>query len=251
VRRLELFTILTLGLLFLVGLAGHALAAALPWMLLLTPYFLLLAGLSVLLPVLWEGRRRLWWWALVVLVVTFFVEAAGTATGRIFGPYTYGATLGPMLLAVPVVIAFNWLLVILGATSLAERVIRRLESVRRRGAQEREAQGRRRPAAGGGAAPGQLRPLPVALAAVLAAGLAAGFDFVLEPTAVRLQYWVWHAAGIPLQNYLAWFLVALAAALAFMLLRLSARSRLPLAYFLIQLGFFGALRFLPPGSVGA
>jgi putative membrane protein len=199
-------------LFFLVGFVGHSLASTLPWMLALTPWFLVTFGVLALLPVLLERNPRLYVWAAAVLVGTFLVEAAGTATGRIFGPYTYGATLGLKLLAVPVVIAFNWLLVILGALSLAGLVVR--------------------------------RPLPAAL---LGAALAAGFDVLLEPTAVRLDYWSWAGGVIPLQNYVAWFLVGLAAGLPFTLLRIQVRSRVPLAYFLVQTAFFAALCIFPPG----
>jgi putative membrane protein len=114
-----------------------------------------------------------------------------------------------------VVIAFNWLLVMVGALSLARLITRRR-----------------------------------VLAAVLGAVLAAGFDYLLEPTAMRLDYWSWTGvvspSGIPLQNYAAWFLIALAAGLPFALLRVPTRSRMPMAYFLVQAGFFAALRIFPP-----
>jgi uncharacterized membrane protein len=92
-----------------------------------------------------EKSTSFYVWAIVVLMVTFFLEALGTATGKIFGPYTYGGTLAPKLLKVPVVIAFNWLLVILGALILARLITRRR-----------------------------------VLAAFLGAAFAAGFDFLLE-----------------------------------------------------------------------
>lgn len=199
---------------FLVGFAGHRMRRTLGLMLGLTPAFLLLFGLAALLPVLWEAGLPLLMWMLVVLVLTFLLEAVGTATGRIFGPYRYGVTLGPRLFAVPVVIAFNWLMVILGALSLVQRLF----------------------------------PPPVP-AALLGALLAAGFDVLLEPTAVRLDYWTWQSPTIPLQNYMAWFLIALAVALPFTLLGLEVNSLLPAIYFLIQLAYFAALRILPPPAL--
>ena len=35
--------------------------------------------------------------------------------------------------------------------------------------------------------------------------LMVGFDLLLEPAAVKLNYWVWVKDYIPVQNYLAWF----------------------------------------------
>jgi putative membrane protein len=215
VKRAELYLTILMIIMFTVGFVGHSLRATLPWMLQLTPFFLVVFGVLAILPVLLEKNASFYLWAAAVLVFTFLVEAAGTATGRIFGPYTYGGSLGPKLLEVPVVIAFNWLLVIVGALSLARLVSRSR-----------------------------------VLAALLGAALAAGFDFLLEPTAMRLDYWSWAGvlspAGIPVQNYVAWFLVAVAAGVPFALLRIPVRSRVPLAYFLIQAGFFTALRFFPP-----
>jgi len=215
VKRKELYLTIFMIIMFTVGFVGHSLQATLPWMLQLTPWFLAVFGMLAILPVLLERNTAFYIWAAAVLVLTFLLEAAGTATGRIFGPYTYGSTLGPRLLGVPVVIAFNWLLVIVGALSLARLIT--------------------------------LRRVP---AAILGAALAAGFDFLLEPTAMRLEYWSWTGvvspAGIPVQNYVAWFLIALAAGLPFTLLRVPAKSRVPTAYFLIQAGFFAALRIFPP-----
>jgi putative membrane protein len=192
---------------YAVGLAGHLIGASRSRMQAMTPFVLLIFGLAAMVPVLLEARRGVLLWSALVLAVTFILEATGTATGKIFGPYTYGPTLGWRLFDVPVVIALNWLLVILGFTLLARRWTR--------------------------------RPLP---ASFLAAALAAAFDVLLEPVAVRLQYWTWQTPSIPLQNTLAWFLIALASSLAFMALGLSARSRLPTRYVLIQTLFFAGLR---------
>jgi len=211
--RCELAVAAVMVLCYLVGFVGHRMRRTLPLMLRLTPGFLLVFGLAALLPALRGAEPALLAWGAVVLVLTFLLEAAGTATGRIFGPYTYGRTLGPRLLAVPLVIAFNWLLVILGAVSLSRRL------------------------------------LPSAVpAALLAAALAAGFDALMEPTAIRLDYWSWQAPTIPLKNYAAWFLIALAAALSFALLDLQPASLLPVVYFLVQLCYFAALRLLPPSK---
>jgi putative membrane protein len=196
-----------LCVLYAVGLAGHLIPATRSLMSALTPYVLLLGGLAALAPALLPARRGVWVWAAAVFAATFLLEAAGTATGKIFGPYTYGPTLGWKLLEVPVVIAFNWLLVILGFTTLIGRRVRS----------------------------------PI-WASLLAAVLTAGFDFLMEPIAIRLDYWSWQAAAIPLQNYLAWFLIALASSLTFTVPRLSAAGNLPARYVLIQAAFFAGLR---------
>jgi len=40
------------------------------------------------------------------------------------------------------------------------------------------------------------------------AAMATFFDFILEPVAVKLNFWTWNNGDIPLYNYLCWFLVS-------------------------------------------
>lgn len=196
---------------YAVGLMGHLFETTRPLMLTITPYFLLLFGLIPLVPVIQEGSRGVILWAVSTLLITFFLEVLGTHSGLIFGPYTYGPTLGLKLLKVPVVIALNWLIVIVAALSLTR-------SIR--------------------------NPYPAALAVGAAAVV---FDFVMEPVAIGLDYWFWHTPEIPLQNYLAWFGIAFLSALVFRLCRLKVENRIPVIYVAMQFMFFLILRlFLVP-----
>lgn len=200
---------------YAVGVAGHALLPG--WMRVLTPYVLWIFGLLVA-AIAWRGaklaevgeegsaaaRRRFLLWGLLTYVVTFTLEAIGTATGAIFGPYTYGTVLGFRLFAVPLVIGFNWVLVVIGSL----RLFRRLPTI--------------------------LFVPAVGLAAVV-------FDLLLEPVAIRWGYWTWHAPTIPIRNYVAWFIIASLAAAAWRITRLQIRSWLPTYYLAIQTLFFAAL----------
>ena len=33
-------------------------------------------------------------------------------------------------------------------------------------------------------------------------------DFLIEPVAIELGFWQWHADKIPFENYVAWFILA-------------------------------------------
>jgi putative membrane protein len=149
-------------------------------------------------------------------VVTYFLEVLGVATGMVFGDYVYGYALGLRLLEVPVLIGFNWVLVILGFLRASQHLFIRGKADTRRG-----------------------RGLLLVTASVLipAAG-AVVFDYIMEPVAIELEYWIWAAGKVPLQNYLAWFLIALAASLAFRLTRITFSSMLPFYYAVIQMLFF-------------
>lgn len=159
-----------------VGLAGHLVPLTLPWMLVLTPWFLLGAGAVLLLSCLGTVRPQvLLLWLIPTLLVTFGLEALGVATGWVFGPYHYTGTLGFLVLGVPPVIGWNWVLVVLGVHSAVLTLLPRVPE--------------------GG------RIVLVGLACV-------AFDLLLEPVAIALGYWVWHGGTVPLQNYLAWGLIA-------------------------------------------
>jgi putative membrane protein len=67
------------------------------------------------------------------------------------------------------------------------------------------------------------------------------YDIVLEPFAIKFDMWSWEAVAPPIQNYLAWFVIA------FLLFFLVWRSRLkftnPMALpmYIIHVAFFSIL----------
>jgi putative membrane protein len=187
---------------YAVGIVGHVFEKTYPYMMVLTPFVLLVFGLAVLLST--TGRDyKLLLWCLVAYVFTFSVEALGVQSGMIFGQYHYGNTLGIKLVGVPLVIGFNWVIVVLGAIAIARRISsKKLHS------------------------------------ALLAALFTVGFDIPLEIVAVNLDYWHWTQGFVPMQNYVAWFVVAFIVALSFNYLNLKIKGKAIIHYFVIQFIFF-------------
>lgn len=175
-RTLSYSVLAVLLIFYGVGVLGHALPGLLPFMLALTPWFLVASGAVVLgTYARFTPLRPLVLWFVPVSLATYGLEVLGVATGLIFGPYHYENTLGTLVWGVPPVIGLNWVLVVLGA-HLATRV---------------------------------LLPQVSPWVRVLLVGIACvGFDWLLEPVAIALGYWVWHSPTVPLQNYLAWGLIA-------------------------------------------
>lgn len=122
--------------------------------------------------------RRFYFWGIGVVVITFFAEWLGVQTGWIFGSYRYENTLKPLVLGVPIAIGFAWLAMLLTTTA----VVQRLNFIRQR---------------------------PIMIQALAVASLMVVFDAVMEPAAVYLKYWTWTGDVIPMQNFLAWFLLSL------------------------------------------
>jgi putative membrane protein len=110
----------------------------------------------------------------VLFVIGFFVEVLGVYSGLLFGEYHYGKTLGFQFLGVPLIIGMNWVLLVVSSFAVSSYFVS--NSI-----------------------------LKVVLPSVIMVLL----DLMIEPVAIRLDFWHWQAEVIPLQNYLMWFLVAL------------------------------------------
>jgi uncharacterized membrane protein len=192
------------------GLVAHAVPSLRPLTAFTADVFLL--GINGVL--LWfifrrNADRRLWLWAAAAYVFTFIIEALGVATGAIFGEYAYGDGMKVQWLGVPLVIALNWTLLTLGVNELAARLFRS----------------------------------PWLLAAAAAVFIVA-YDWFIEPVAIALDYWQWAGGDIPLQNYIAWAVVAFIASLPLHLFRIRFRHPLLPIYLGVQLLYFIALQFL-------
>lgn len=244
-RFVERTTAAILTLCYAVGLGAHLVAATRPLVIALTPAYLLACGTAVLVVTFRStaGRRgALLLWFAAVMLVTFLVEVIGVATGEVFGVYRYGEVLGWKLADVPVVIGFNWALIILAAAIISDRIIDGISPANRPGAgSARSPEGRTRRTTSLA-----VEALRTAIHALLAGLIAALFDFILEPSAASLGYWTWQDHAVPLRNYAAWFLLAAGAGLLYRLSGLRLRSLLPALYLVLQSCFFVALNVGTP-----
>lgn len=192
-----------LYLIYAVGVFGHLTSSLINYMKLLTPLTLLLTGGIVLFATIQSSKGNFILWALVTYIITFSLEVIGVKTGLVFGSYWYGDTLGLKFLEVPLIIGFNWIMVILGVILLSEKIFNNKN-----------------------------------LLAISAALLATLFDFFLEPTAIKLSYWNWSDVIVPLQNYIAWFFISLLFTILYFIMKIKIKSDLPIKFFLTQFLFF-------------
>jgi hypothetical protein len=120
------------------------------------------------------GRSGWGYWLVVALVCAggFLAEVAGVQTGAIFGHYAYGGVLGPKNWDTPWVIGVNWFTLICATTSVCAAL-----------------------------------SVPVPVRVGLAATLMMGLDVLIEPVAIDLGFWHWFGQPVPLQNYVAWWVI--------------------------------------------
>jgi putative membrane protein len=205
----EKSVIILLILIFAVGIIGHTFSYTREIMLFLTSFTLIVTSFAVFFTFFHRVNKNFFFWFFLTFVSTFILEVVGVKTGLIFGNYTYGNVLGPHLMDVPVIIGINWALIIIGAILISAKLTKNKI----------------------------LMPLLAGLFAVT-------FDLVLEPVAIKLNYWNWEGGNIPLQNYIAWFVIGTFSAVMFILLKVRVNDEVPGYYLILQFLFFIALFFI-------
>lgn len=161
----------------------------------------------------------------VVFLIGYFSEVVGVNTGLLFGDYQYTKVLGFQWLQVPLLIAVNWFIIIyccgISTNTLLQKLIHRV------------ALDTQQP-------PTLLKALSVI---VDGACLAVFFDWLMEPVAVKLGFWIWKGDGaIPFYNYICWLLISILLLTFFNFLSFRKENKFAVNLLLIQALFFLILR---------
>lgn len=143
---------------------------------------------------------------LAIYLLGFFIEVVGVATGLVFGSYTYGNALGLAVLGTPLLIGVNWLFLAYACTSLAKWIT-----------------------------PNRW------LVALVAPSLMVGYDLVLEQVAPVMDMWSWQGGVIPLQNYIAWWVIGFAFCGMLNYFRVDTKNPLAATLVIVQFVFFALL----------
>lgn len=180
-----------------------------PWssdFVMLTPLNLLL--LSVVYLITSDKVKRPLLYALPALM-GFLVEMLGTNTGFPFGEYSYSSILGPGLLGTPFLIGVLWWVLLRSFNDVFSRI--------------------------------SSNKTIISLATGLGMLL---LDMFIEPVAIGLGFWEWQAAEVPLENYMAWFVLSF----VFTRLTMDGQVKNPMSkWVLIVLGgFFVVMGILIP-----
>ena len=141
-----------------------------------------------------------------IYLLSFFVEVIGVNSGFIFGEYRYGNNLGIKLLNTPLIIGINWLILVYITASVTWKL-----------------------------------KIPGVLKIITASAIMLVYDIILEQLAPVLDMWHWENFRVPLQNYLAWFILALIFHSAIKFLGIQIRNKLALIMLICQSGFFLSL----------
>jgi len=190
-----------------VGLAGLSVSFMQPLFLALVPFHLLLM-LGLLSFSHNTFDLKFIWFVFTIVVLGYAVEWVGIHDHFIFGSYTYGDTLGYKPGGVPLIIGINWFLLVYASGVFAQRLF--VSSVLAR--------------------------------IVFGAFIMVMSDVIIEPIAIRFDYWHWQTAGdfltAPLINYIGWFVVSLVMLTIFEVFAFKRQSRVAIALLFAQALFF-------------
>ncbi|HJV20132.1 MAG TPA: carotenoid biosynthesis protein [Sediminibacterium sp.] len=214
-----------LAILFhLSGLIGILYTPYKEWFIGNTPLNLLL--MTVLL--VWNQQkpnRNFFYFILICFTVGMITEIIGVKTGILFGNYSYGAVLGMKWMGVPLLIGVNWFVIVFCCMVFMEKLHHWVKA-------KYLAEHMSPPHV-------TLETLSVIVDGAI---LATAFDWLMEPIAMKLDFWQWEGQDIPALNYACWFLTS--CALIAVSRKLSFHKYNPFAVHLlvIQTFFFLTLR---------
>lgn len=140
--------------------------------------------------------------AFFAFTIGMTVEWIGVHTGLLFGDYFYGENLGFKIVEVPFIIGINWLmLTIISASVLQDAKFHWL------------------------------------IKSVLAALLMLVLDLLIEPVAIKSDYWTWNGE-IPISNFVTWFIIALVLQLVYFKFKLAEKNKVAVSLYFLQFLFF-------------
>lgn len=194
---------------YLVGILGLSMPVSFSFFLKLIPFALLLSAAAI--PIFHEGR---WTTKTItvfagIYILSFAVEAIGVNTDRIFGSYEYGDSLGIKVLNTPLIIGLNWVLLVYLSSSVIEKF-----------------------------------KINIVLKVIIASMIMLIYDIILEQLATKLDMWKWEDDIIPLRNYIAWFILALAFNSMIKLFGIRTANKLSFVILICQFVFFLSLMFI-------
>ena len=207
IKLKSIHILVTLSIFYVVGILIHVLSSFKGLALKLTEPQLLVVNIAILVWLIYLNPQKYFaLWLFGAFIFSVSLEIIGVKTGHVFGNYYYGDTMNVKILGVPLVIGLNWIILILGGYNLAKKITSGLASI------------------------------------ILSGLLVVVFDFVMEPIAMELDYWQWQGEIIPIQNYIAWFLITVILVSIMNKYKIYIDNLILRGYFIIQFIFFLSLR---------
>jgi putative membrane protein len=201
-RNVSLFFIIF----YLVGFLGILFPQTRPLFIWLTPFAIVLSLIAFLLFHESKISIKLIVALLLIYFLGYFIEIVGVNTGSIFGHYRYSSGLGIKVWNTPLFIGLNWVMLIYASSSVLSNTT--------------------------------IHPV---FKTIISSSFMLIYDLILEQIAPKMDMWYWKDNCVPLQNYIAWFIIAIAFHSIFQLFGISTKNKMAPIIFSIQTVFFFSL----------
>ena len=145
----------------------------------------------------------------IAFFIGLLVEVIGVNTGILFGQYQYGSPLGFQIFNTPLIIGVNWFILSFSSLGIISTFIN-----------------------------------SNLFKALLSAILMVLLDLIIEPVAIKLNFWTWEKVSVPIQNYIMWFITAFIINYSVSILVKEFNKLNSFYVFGMQIYFFGILTVL-------
>lgn len=156
-----------------------------------------------------KGTNKQWVVFIIIAVVGYFTEVIGVTTGLIFGEYVYKTTLGWKLFETPLIIGVNWMLLTCAVVYTIGIKIKN-----------------------------------TIIIALISACVLVVLDILIEPVAIKYDFWTWKHGIIPLKNYIAWFFISFILCFAVAKYKGASKNNFAPYLLIMQFIFFGIFNFM-------
>ena len=143
----------------------------------------------------------------IIAIFGFIIEYLGANYGILFGAYSYGENLGLKVGNVPLIMAINWILLIIITGNFSEKVFKN----------------------------------SLASRVIFGSLLMVILDFFIEVSAPKLDYWEFDKHPVPLTNYIWWFVFSIIFHIVYQVYVKEEEYKLSQNILVIHFLFFGLL----------
>ena len=195
-----------LFIIYIVGLVGILLPIHADFIL-LTPVNLLIS-LGIVLSFHKEWNSKLYAFIAIAFLIGLGIEILGVNTGLVFGEYDYGRVLGWKIADTPFMIGVNWIMLVYCSGVTIHYILEQQNWF---------------------------------IKSILGAGVMVLLDILIEPVAMAYDFWNWTDNIVPLQNYIAWYIISFVLLVCFYKLGNAMKNKVAVALLILQFLFFGIL----------
>lgn len=185
---------------YIIGLLGFLIPYSRSLFIIITPFALLL---NTYLIIAYHSNLKDLRKFIVIIVLGYIIEVIGVNTGKVFGDYYYGKTLGIKIFNTPLIIGLNWFFLSYSSKTITDYLTQNKK-----------------------------------LTLLIAPLFMVIYDIVLEQVASKIDMWYWNNSVVPIMNYISWYIISFIFVLILNAYRINTNNPVAIIILLSQFIFF-------------